>query len=35
MKAWLLAQIAKERAAKAGIGQPAPVEQLSPERLAA
>jgi hypothetical protein len=35
MKAWLLAQIAKERAAKVGIGQPTPVEQLSPERLAA
>jgi hypothetical protein len=34
-KAWLLARIAKERAAKVGIGQPAPVEQLSPERLAA
>ena len=35
MKAWLLAQIAKEQAAKAGIRQPTPVEQLSPECLAA
>jgi hypothetical protein len=35
MKAWLLAQIAKARAAKAGIAQPESVEQLSPERLAA
>jgi hypothetical protein len=35
VKAWLLAQIEKRRTAKAGIGQAAPDELLSSERLAA
>ena len=35
VKTWLLAQIAKHRAAKADIRQPEPVEQPCPERLAA